>query len=103
MVRAPATPELRRALERCGSSGSVTSEVREEVAASWARAVSFGLRPDRLDSPWDPDLDSGGRPAKAARPVLDKIGGDLVRARVSAPPADDRRRVQRTRAGDPPA
>ncbi len=80
--------------------GSVTSEVREEVAASWARAVPFGLRLDRLDSPWDPDLDSGGRPAKAARPVLDKIGGDLVGTGMSLLLTDERGHVLQRRVTD---
>ena len=100
MVSPPSNPELCRALERFVSSGSVTSEVREEVAASWARAVSFGLRPDRLDSPWDPDLDSGGRPAKAARPVLDKIGGDLVGTGISLLLTDERGHVLQRRVTD---
>lgn len=85
MVSPPSNPELRRALERFVSSGSVTGEVREEAAAAWARAVSFGLRPGRLDSPWDPDLDSGGRPAKAAWPVLDKIGAEQLRKSSASP------------------
>jgi transcriptional regulator of acetoin/glycerol metabolism/DNA-binding CsgD family transcriptional regulator len=68
-------------------------EVREDIAASWQRSATMGLRPDHLDVPFESDLDSDGLLARAARPVLDQLAVDLADAPVGVLLTNDRGQI----------
>jgi DNA-binding CsgD family transcriptional regulator len=51
--------------------------VREEIVVSWFRSARSGVRFDRFDVPYDPDLDGDGPLAWAAAPVLQALADDL--------------------------
>jgi len=74
--------------------------VREEIAASWQRSVLHGLRPDRIEASYDPDLDLGGRFARAAGPVADQLSDDLAGSGVALLLADEQARVIDRRVSD---
>lgn len=78
---------LREARERFVSSMQLDGEVRDEIAASWRRSVSHGIMPDRLNVPYQPEVD-GGRLERAARPVADQLSEDLAGTGVSLVLAD---------------
>jgi transcriptional regulator of acetoin/glycerol metabolism/DNA-binding CsgD family transcriptional regulator len=62
--------------------------VREEIARSWRRSALSGLRPDRFDVPYEADVAAPDRLERAARPVLDRLGGELATTRVGLLLAD---------------
>jgi DNA-binding CsgD family transcriptional regulator len=80
---------LRSTRERFVSSMQLDGEVRAEIAASWRRSVSHGIMPDRLNVPYQPEVD-GGRLERAARPVADQLSEDLAGTGVSLVLADER-------------
>jgi DNA-binding CsgD family transcriptional regulator len=83
-----------------GGVDAVRGAVREEIAASWQRSSSTGLRPDRLEVPHDPDLDRDALLVGAAGPVLDQLADDLVSTRISVVLTDERAHVLDRRVSD---
>jgi transcriptional regulator of acetoin/glycerol metabolism/DNA-binding CsgD family transcriptional regulator len=66
---------------------------RDAMAESWRRVRSFGLRPDRFDPPYEPDVDSESRVARVAQPVIDRLADDLTGTGVSLIVTDEQARV----------
>jgi DNA-binding CsgD family transcriptional regulator len=79
----------------------MTDSVRSEIAVSWDRSVSRGLKPDHVEAPYDVDIDSGGRFARAAAPVADQLSEDLAGTGVALLLADERARLIDRRVSDP--
>ena len=79
----------------------MTDGVRSEIAVSWDRSVSRGLKPDHVEAPYDVDIDSGGRFARAAAPVADQLSEDLAGTGVALLLADERARLIDRRVSDP--
>ncbi|MGH9210637.1 MAG: LuxR C-terminal-related transcriptional regulator [Acidimicrobiales bacterium] len=75
--------ELRDALAAFLTGSAVPADVRGEIGASWRRSAASGLDPDRLDVPFDPDLDLDGQLVRAAAPVLDQLVADVGDAAVA--------------------
>jgi DNA-binding CsgD family transcriptional regulator len=74
--------ELRRALAALLAGCDISRRVRDQIGASWKRSIASGLTPDHVEVPFDPDVDSDGLFARAARPVLDQLALDLAGAPV---------------------
>ncbi len=73
--------------------------VREDILTSWQRCVVAGLRPDRFEVPYQPDLDDG--PLRwAAAPILDQVAGELEGTGVGLLLTDARGQVVDRRAAD---
>jgi DNA-binding CsgD family transcriptional regulator len=51
--------------------------VREEIVVSWFRSARSGVRFDRLQVPYDADIDGDGRLVWAATPLLRALADDL--------------------------
>src|SRR4051794_22986151 len=49
-----AADRLRDALSELVDDGQLPASVRTEISDSWRRSVQAGLRPDRLEVPFDP-------------------------------------------------
>jgi DNA-binding CsgD family transcriptional regulator len=79
----------------------MSDDVRTEIAVSWDRSVSRGLRPDHVEAPYDIDIDSGGRFARAAAPVADQLSDDLAGTGVALLLADENARLIDRRVSDP--
>jgi DNA-binding CsgD family transcriptional regulator len=85
--------DLRRGLARVVAGGEPPDGVRAPIGVSWQRSLASGLRPDRFDVPFDPDVDGDGPLVRAARPVLDQLAGDLAGSGVGVVLADARGHV----------
>ena len=72
--------------------------VRQDILASWQRCV--GLRPDRFEVPYQPDLDDDGALRWAAAPILDQVADELEGAGVGLLLTDARGQVVDRRAAD---
>src|SRR5450432_3598541 len=83
------------------AGGPLAPGVRAEIAVSWDRSVSRGLRPDHVEAPYEVDLDLGGRFARAAGPVADQLSDDLAGTGVALLLADERARLIDRRVSDP--
>ena len=79
---ARATIDLRGGLARLLAGGEPPDGVRAPISASWRRSLSSGLRPDRLEVPFDAGIDSDGPLVRAGRPVLGQLANDLAGAGV---------------------
>jgi signal transduction histidine kinase len=75
--------------------------VREDILVSWQRCVVAGLRPDRFEVPYQPDVDDDGPLRRAAAPVLDQVAGELEGTGVGLVLADARGQVVDRRAAGP--
>lgn len=98
---APTTDHLRDALADVLGGAGPTPWVRDEISASWARSAASGLVPDRLETPFDGDLDSDGLLVRAARPVMDQLAIDLAQAPVAVLLTNDQGHVVDRRVADP--
>ncbi len=96
----PQPLELRGALATLVDGHEDTVPVREEIGASWQRSAATGLRPDRLDVPFDPEFEGDGLLARSGRPVLDQLAAELSDARVGVLLTDDRGHVVDRRVAD---
>jgi transcriptional regulator of acetoin/glycerol metabolism/DNA-binding CsgD family transcriptional regulator len=96
----PQSLDLRGALATLIDGHEDAVPVREEIGASWQRSAATGLRPDRLDVPFDPEVDGDGLLARAGRPVLDQLAAELSDARVGVLLTDDRGHVVDRRVAD---
>ena len=92
--------DLRGALAAFLAGVSVPDQVRAEIGASWRRSAASGLKPDRFEVPFDPDVDSDGPLARAARPVLQQLAVDLSGAPVAVLLANERGQVLDRRVPD---
>jgi DNA-binding CsgD family transcriptional regulator len=92
--------DLRGALAAFLAGVSVPDQVRAEIGASWRRSAASGLRPDRFEVPFDPDVDSDGPLVQAARPVLQQLAVDLSGATVAVLLANERGQVLDRRVPD---
>jgi DNA-binding CsgD family transcriptional regulator len=92
--------DLRGALAAFLAGVSVPDQVRPEIGASWRRSAASGLRPDRFEVPFDPDVDSDGPLVQAARPVLQQLAVDLSGATVAVLLANERGQVLDRRVPD---
>jgi DNA-binding CsgD family transcriptional regulator len=73
---------------------------RDEILGSWRRSLHAGLSPHQLVVPFDADVDSRGRLAWAAEPVLDQVGADLEGTRIGLVLTDAQGLVVTRRAAD---
>jgi len=73
---------------------------RDEILGSWRRSVHAGLSPQRLEVPFDGDVDGRGRLAWAAESVLDRVGADLEGTRIGLLLTDAQGLVVTRRASD---
>lgn len=67
--------------------------VREEIVVSWFRSARSGVRFDRLQVPYDADVDGDGRLAWAAGPVLQGLAEDLAETHNAVVLTDQRSHV----------
>jgi signal transduction histidine kinase len=74
--------------------------VRQDILTSWQRCVVAGLRPDRFEVPYQPDLDDDGPLRWAAAPILDQVSGELEGTGVGLLLTDARGQVVDRRAAD---
>jgi transcriptional regulator of acetoin/glycerol metabolism len=88
-----ATDRLRDALSELVDDGQLPPSVRTEISDSWRRSVQAGLRPERLDVPFDPTVNSDVPLVRAAVPVLEGLIGDLAGAVVAVVLTDERGHV----------
>lgn len=58
-------------------AGSELHGVPDHIAASWRRSASRGVRPGEVRSTYYDDLDLGSRLMHSARPVLERLAGQL--------------------------
>jgi transcriptional regulator of acetoin/glycerol metabolism/DNA-binding CsgD family transcriptional regulator len=70
----------------------VPASVRAEISDSWRRSVQAGLRPERVDVPFE-SADSEAQLVSAGVAVLDDLIGDLSGAVVGVVLTDERGRV----------
>jgi transcriptional regulator of acetoin/glycerol metabolism len=97
----PAAPgRLRAELERVRAGGSPLGFVRDDVLASWRESATLGVRPDRLDLPYDPDAETETALLRAGRPALDRLDTDLDGTEISVVLGNERSRVVDRRAAD---
>jgi sigma-54 dependent transcriptional regulator, acetoin dehydrogenase operon transcriptional activator AcoR len=86
-------PALRDALDRILAGRPVHYPVRSEILASWRRAASLGLRPDRVVPPYDDRSTADDSLFAAAAPVLTALGHDLADSETTVLLADDGGRI----------
>lgn len=93
-------PVLRRIVERFEESTGPVSALRDEIVGSWRRSMAAGLRPERLDVPFDTAHDRRGALHWAAKPILDRVAQDLDGTRTGLLLADHQGRIIDIRAPD---
>ncbi|MFJ5997715.1 SpoIIE family protein phosphatase [Streptomyces sp. NPDC092370] len=79
----------------------VAEGVRTSILNSWQRCRTLGLSPDTLELPYREDFDPGGRIARAAAPVLDRLQATFAGSQVNISVADANGTVLLRRFGDP--
>ena len=75
--------DLRRELARVLVSEPPSPFVRGEIVDSWRQSVALGLVPHRFDLPYDGCLEEDSPLARAAEPVVDRLGADLAFTEIS--------------------
>jgi signal transduction histidine kinase len=75
--RSHGTPELFSAFQRVSSAGGPDPPVRQEIYSSWQRSLLAGLRRDKFEVPYLPDVDEAGPLAWAASPTIGQAAGEL--------------------------
>ncbi|MEY2478360.1 MAG: hypothetical protein QOG87_3675 [Actinomycetota bacterium] len=93
--------DLRKALDEVLSGQLVDDRVRPQIKSSWERAAASRLQPERLDVPFDPDVDDDGELVRAAGPVIDQLTDDLDGGRVAVVLTDARGHVIERRVTHP--
>jgi DNA-binding CsgD family transcriptional regulator len=97
----PTERPLREALTSFLDGKGIVRPIRAEIAASWRRAASSGLQPDRFDPPYDPDVAQDSRLERAAAPVMDQLSADLAGTETGLLLTDHRGHVVDRRVSDP--
>lgn len=92
--------DLREELDRFVRSEGEPGAVRREIVSSWQRCITAGLHPDRLEVPYQPDVDDGGRLSWAARTVIDRMAEDLEGSGIGLLLTDERGHVIDRTAGE---
>jgi DNA-binding CsgD family transcriptional regulator len=88
--RSPLVPgELARPI----APGSGREGVREDIVSSWERCLYAGLRPERFEVPYRPDLDDDTPLRRAAAPVMDRLAQELEGSGAGLLLADQRGHV----------
>jgi signal transduction histidine kinase len=80
--------------------GGAQGVVRQDILTSWQRCLAAGLRPDRFEVPYQPDMDDDGPLRWAAAPILDQVAGELEGTGVGLLLTDARGQVIDRRAAD---
>ena len=80
--------------------GGTQGVVRQDILTSWQRCLAAGLRPDRFEVPYQPDIDDDGPLRWAAAPILDQVAGELEGTGVGLLLTDARGQVIDRRAAD---
>jgi transcriptional regulator of acetoin/glycerol metabolism/DNA-binding CsgD family transcriptional regulator len=94
------SPTLRSILERVEEAGPASVPLRDDIVASWERSALAGLTPDRFDVPYEADIDARNRFARAARPVIARVGDDLEGNKIGLLVTDHRAQIVARTAGD---
>jgi DNA-binding CsgD family transcriptional regulator len=92
---------LRAELDRAIAGKPVQGSVRPEILASWRRAASAGLRPDRFDLGHLSDIDCESPLLGAALFLVDRLAADLALTEISVVLSDGQGRILATRVPDP--
>jgi len=92
---------LRQLLDRFEEAVGDGSPLRDEIIASWRRCALAGLRAERFEVPYNPDLDAGGRLSWAAGSIIDRAGDDLHGTPIALILTDQRGHVLSRRDGNP--
>jgi DNA-binding CsgD family transcriptional regulator len=92
-------PALQDLVDRFDEAVGEVEPLRDVISASWERCVQLGLRPERFVVPYDTDIDTAGRFAWAAGPVIDRVGADLEETPMGLVLADQRGRILVRRSG----
>ena len=85
---------------RADPHGGAQDVVRQDILTSWQRCLVAGLRPDRFEVPYQPDVDDDGPLRWAAAPILDQVAGELEGTGVGLLLTDARGQVVDRRAAD---
>ncbi|MGY1709266.1 sigma-54-dependent Fis family transcriptional regulator [Geodermatophilus sp. SYSU D00758] len=89
--RLPATAAARAAFLEDG--GRSAAGVRTLVAASWLRSRSAGVDADRYGITYHEDVDLDSRLVRCARPVIERMAGEMVDVPVAIALSDARARI----------
>ncbi|WP_199522336.1 sigma-54-dependent Fis family transcriptional regulator [Geodermatophilus marinus] len=89
--RLPATAAARAAFLEDG--GPSAAGVRTLVAASWLRSRSAGVDADRYRITYHEDVDLDSRLVRCARPVIERMAGEMVDVPVAIALSDARARI----------
>ncbi len=73
--------------------GRVAAGVRDLVAASWRRSRSAGVEADEYCISFHEDVDLDSRLVRCARPVIDRMAGEMVDVPVAVALSDARARI----------
>ncbi|MGQ4511470.1 helix-turn-helix domain-containing protein [Streptomyces sp. DW26H14] len=74
--------------------------MREPILNSWQRSRLWGVDTDRIETPYDPDLDPHSKLSAAAAPVLDRLAGTLADSPISLILTDAKSRIRQRRVGN---
>ncbi|MCQ4080863.1 SpoIIE family protein phosphatase [Streptomyces sp. RB6PN25] len=88
--------------ERVLAGKPVEGGPRGAILSSWRRCQDLGLSPDRLDVPYEEDLELDSALVCAADPVLDRLGARIAGTWASVALADAQGRVLRRLVGERP-
>lgn len=87
-------------LQRRTSSGDV-SQVREDILASWRRSYDGNAQPDRLDLPYDENVNLSTRLVRAAAPVIQQVKQDIQGSPLALILGDSTGKVLLRHSGEP--
>nr|WP_281291954.1 SpoIIE family protein phosphatase [Streptomyces tailanensis] len=91
---------LARDRERFLGGESAVASLRAPILNSWRRCTAMGVSPDRIEPPYQADLDMDDRLVRAAVPVLERLESELAGARVGVILADRHGVILRCHAGE---
>jgi DNA-binding CsgD family transcriptional regulator len=91
---------VRALLDRARDAGRAAGLVSDDIVGSWRRSAGAGLRPEMFEVPFEADVDGDGRLARAANPVVVRLGDDLSDTSVGLVLTDARGLVVSRRAAD---
>ncbi len=92
--------DLREELDRFVRAEGEPAAVRREIVSSWQRCITAGLHPDRLEVPYQPDVDDRGQLSWAAGPVIDRMAEDIEGSGIGLLLTDERGHVIDRTAGE---
>ncbi|GAA3714307.1 sigma-54-dependent Fis family transcriptional regulator [Streptomyces tremellae] len=74
--------------------------VRPPILNSWQRSRLWGVDTDRIETPYNPDLDPHSKLSAAAGPVLDRLAATLADSPMSLILTDAKSRIRERRVGN---